>query len=85
MVYANKKERVQEKNVCSYIVGKVLNQGNLTRITGITTKGDLERQVNMQRAELQREAQLESDKQEVKMKALEQPYKDRISTSTSQK
>ena len=75
MVYANKKEREHEKNVCSYMVEKVLNQGNLTKITGITTKGDLERQANMQRAELQREAQAEADIQEAKMKALEQPYK----------
>ena len=29
--------------MCSYIISKVLNQGNLTRITGITTKKGLER------------------------------------------
>lgn len=44
MVFANKKERTQERDVCNYIVTKVLNQGNLTKITGITTKGDLEKQ-----------------------------------------
>ena len=40
MVYANKKEREAEKNVCSFIVSKVLNQGKLTKITGIATKDD---------------------------------------------
>ena len=37
MVYANKREREEERDVCKYIVTKVLNQGNLTKITGITT------------------------------------------------
>jgi len=46
MVFANKEERHQEKQVCKYIVTKVLNQSNLTRITGITTKGDIERELN---------------------------------------
>jgi hypothetical protein len=41
MVYANKEERQTEKEVCKYILTKVLNQSNLTRITGITTMGDI--------------------------------------------
>lgn len=41
MVYANKKERETENEVCKYIITKVLNQGNLTHITGITTQGEL--------------------------------------------
>jgi len=41
MVYANKRERETERDVCKYIVTKVLNQGNLTRITGITTQNEL--------------------------------------------
>lgn len=44
MVYANKQERTKEKEVCNYITTKVLNQGKLTRITGITTKRELEKQ-----------------------------------------
>ena len=43
MVYANKKERQAEKNACSFIVSKVLNQGKLTRIVGIATKDDLDK------------------------------------------
>ena len=42
MVYANKEERRQEKQVKDYIISKVLNTGNLSKINGITTKGDLE-------------------------------------------
>ena len=41
MVYANKQERQTEHEVCNYILTKVLNQGNLTRITGITTQQEL--------------------------------------------
>ena len=42
MVYANKEERAKEKEVCKYITSKVLNQGNLSKIIGITTMKDLE-------------------------------------------
>lgn len=42
MVVANKEERQQEKQVCNFIVQRVLNRGSLTRITGITTRKDLD-------------------------------------------
>ena len=51
MVYANKQERNEEKRVCSYIVKRVLNQSNLTKIVGITTMDDLERQALAERQE----------------------------------
>jgi len=54
MVYANKKERAKEKQVCSYITTKVLNQGNLTRITGIMTKQDLDQLALEKRLEAHR-------------------------------
>lgn len=44
MIYANKKERRAEQEVCKYIVNRVLNEGNLTRITGIVTQSELVRQ-----------------------------------------
>ena len=46
MVYANKKEREAEKSVCSFIVNKVLNQGKLTKITGIATKDDFDKRLH---------------------------------------
>ena len=67
MVYANKKERLQEKEVCSFIVSKVLNQGNLTRITGITTKSDLEKLKTQKREALQEKAKLKSHLFEMKL------------------
>lgn len=51
MVYANKEERIEEKDVCAFILTRVLNQSNLSKITGITTKSDLEKRANLKRLE----------------------------------
>ena len=42
MVYVNKRERNTEEQVCNFILNRVLNQGNLSKITGITTQFDLQ-------------------------------------------
>lgn len=42
MVYVNKRERNTEEQVCNFILNRVLNQGNLSKITGITTQIDLQ-------------------------------------------
>ena len=57
MVFANKEERQQEKNVCEYITQNVLNQGKLTRITGITTMKDLKQQALAKRLDARRAAE----------------------------
>jgi len=62
MVYANKEERIEEKDVCAFILTRVLNQNNLSKITGITTKSDLEKRANLKRLERQREAAKEAEK-----------------------
>ena len=62
MVYANKKERQAEKEVCKYIVTRVLNEGNLSRITGITTQSELIRQEVERKVEQKRKEQEEKDR-----------------------
>lgn len=62
MVYANKQERAKEKEVCTYITTKVLNQGKLTKITGITTMKDLEKQANDKKILANKEAVLETER-----------------------
>lgn len=47
MVFANKEERRAEKEVCKFILTKVLNQSNLTKITGITTMNDIKKEAEM--------------------------------------
>jgi len=59
MVYANKRERETERDVCKYIVTKVLNQGNLTRITGITTQNELAQYESESKVEHQKQKQEE--------------------------
>ena len=71
MVYANKKEREKEKSVCDYIVKKVLNRSNLTKITGITTKGDLERDAEADRLLKKHIASREAERQEALQKKYE--------------
>ena len=71
MVFANKKERQAEKQVCQYIIKNVLNQGQLTKITGISTKKDLDREARARFEEQQRSAEKEAVKQEKIMKMSE--------------
>ena len=71
MVHANKLERCQEKEVCKYIVEKVLNQGNLTKIVGITTQSDLEQLAKAKRIEAQLAHKKEVEKQEKELKKSE--------------
>ena len=63
MVYANKEERRQEKQLKDFIIGKVLNTGNLTKINGITTKDDLEKQAERDRMQKMFIAQEQADKE----------------------
>ena len=62
MVYANKKERIVEQEVCKYIVTRVLNEGNLSRITGITTQSELVRQELERKIEAKKLEQEERDR-----------------------
>ena len=43
MVYANKQERQQEKQVVSYMLDKVLNHRIQTKVVGISTKASVEK------------------------------------------
>ena len=64
LVCANKRERHYEKDVHNYFLNKVLNQNNLSKITGLTTKADLENQKKQLKLKLQRQAKKEAEKLE---------------------
>ena len=60
MVYAYKKEMIQEKQVVSYMINEVLNPSTRTKITGITTQQDLEKRAADNRSKRQHKAIMEA-------------------------
>ena len=62
MVYANKQERQQEKQVVDFIVAKVLNSKQSTKITGVTTKATIEKYAEDLKEKEKRACEKESKK-----------------------